>query len=70
MKRWIVEVKDSLDGSGDGILQLPDALWEELAAQGWRVDDVLEIEQITEHRTVVIRNGYAECRRLSVQSKP
>jgi hypothetical protein len=32
-KRWIVQMRDAPDGSGDGIVQLPDGVWKELAAQ-------------------------------------
>lgn len=69
LKRWIVEVQDSPDGSGDGILQLPDSLWNELAAQGWEIGDVLEIELVADPGHAAIRNRYAECRRLSAARK-
>lgn len=68
-KRWIIEVQDSLDGSGDGVLQLPDELWNELAAQGWETGDVLEVDMITEPGSAVIRNLYAKCRQLSAPRK-
>lgn len=67
-KRWTVEFQDAPDDSGDGVLQLPDALWVELEAQGWQVGDVIEIDVSGPGRATV-RNQYAECRRLSVQGK-
>ena len=68
-KRWIIEIQDPLDGSGDGVLQLPDELWNELAAQGWEAGDVLEIDLVSEPGSAVIRNRYAECRQLSSQRR-
>jgi hypothetical protein len=67
-KRWIVEIQDAPDGSGDGVLELPDALWAQLDAQGWQVDDVLEID-VSVPGQATIRNHYAECRRLSAPGK-
>lgn len=69
-KRWLVEIQDSADGSGDGIVQLPDELWNELTAQGWQIGDVLEIDLCSEPGSAVIRNRYAECRDLSSPGKP
>nr|WP_233451641.1 hypothetical protein [Paraburkholderia caribensis] len=69
-KRWFVEIQDSADGSGDGIVQLPDELWNELTAQGWQIGDVLEIDLCAEPGSAVIRNRYAECRNLSSPDKP
>ncbi|WP_043200792.1 hypothetical protein [Paraburkholderia acidipaludis] len=68
-KRWIIELQDAADASGDGVLQLPDELWNELVAQGWEVGDVLEIDLITEPGTAVIRNRYAQCRQISAPVK-
>ncbi|CAB3776223.1 hypothetical protein LMG28614_00171 [Paraburkholderia ultramafica] len=67
-KRWVVEIMDAADGSGDGVLQLPDTLWAQLEAQGWQVGDVLEID-VSGPGHATIRNQYAECRRLSVPGK-
>ncbi|MGF6789661.1 hypothetical protein [Paraburkholderia sp. 35.1] len=67
-KRWTVEIQDAPDGSGDTMLELPDALWAELEAQGWQVDDVIEID-VSGPGRATIRNQYAECRRLSVPGK-
>lgn len=64
-KRWIIEIEDSADGSGDGVLQLPDELWNELVAQGWQVGDVIEIDTGAQPGSAVIRNRYAECRQMS-----
>ncbi|AJW93550.1 hypothetical protein BM43_7638 (plasmid) [Burkholderia gladioli] len=61
-QRWVIGIQDSPDGSGDGILQFPDELWDELVAQGWEVGDVLEIDVGHEPGSAVIRNRYAECR--------
>lgn len=66
-KRWIIEIEDSADGSGDGVLQLPDELWNELVAQGWQVGDVIEIDTGAQPGSAVIRNRYAECRQMSTQ---
>ncbi|MGF6296374.1 hypothetical protein [Paraburkholderia youngii] len=68
-KRWIIEIQDAPDGSGDGIVQLPDELWHQLAAQGWQAGDVLEIDLLPEPGAAVIRNHYAECRRISAPNK-
>jgi hypothetical protein len=68
-KRWIIEIEDSADGSGDGVLQLPDELWIELAAQVWQVGDVLEIDMGAQPGSAVIRNRYAECRQISAPGK-
>ncbi|RQS61233.1 hypothetical protein DID96_33350 [Burkholderia sp. Bp8963] len=68
-KRWIIEIQDPLDGSGDGILQLPDDLFNELLAQGWQAGDVLELDLVAEPGSAVIRNRYAECRQISGLNK-
>lgn len=68
-KRWIIEMQDSADGSGDGILQLPDELWNELTTRGWQVGDVLEIDLGVEPGSAVIRNRYVECRQISALGK-
>lgn len=68
-KRWIIEIQDSTDGSGDGILNLPDEIWNELMTQGWQVGDVLEIDLDAEPGSAVIRNRYAECRQISASGK-
>ena len=67
-KRWTVEVQDTSDGSGDGLLQLPVALWTELEAEGWEVGNVLAID-VTGAGRAVIRNQYAECRRLGTATR-
>lgn len=42
--RWILVIQDTGDGSGDGIVELPDDLME---AAGWVLGDVLNlIEQV------------------------
>jgi hypothetical protein len=64
-KRWIIDMQDAGDGSGDGILQLPDELWSELVAKGWKVGDILEIDRSAKPGSAVIRNRYAECRQIS-----
>lgn len=69
-KRWIIEIQNSRDGSGDGILQLPDELWDELVAEGWQVGDVLEMDLAAKLGSAVIRNRYAECRQISGSGKP
>lgn len=68
-KRWTIERQDAVDASGDGVLQLPDELWNELVAQGWEVGDVLEIDLITVPGTVTIRDLYAQCRQISAPAK-
>ncbi|WP_175051855.1 hypothetical protein [Paraburkholderia sediminicola] len=68
-KRWIIEIHDPADGSGDGILQIPDELWNELVVQGWQAGDVLEIDPLAEPGSAVIRNHYAECRQISTSLK-
>lgn len=68
-KRWTCKIHDAHDGSGDGVVQIPDELWDELAAQGWQPGDVLEIDSAAESGSVVIRNRYAECRRSSAPPK-
>jgi hypothetical protein len=50
-------------------LQLPDELWNELAAEGWEAGDVVEIDDDAEPGSVAIRNRYAECRQLSASRK-
>ncbi|MEX3856477.1 hypothetical protein AB3X94_20860 [Paraburkholderia sp. BR10923] len=67
-ERWTVNIRDASDGSGDGVLQLPEALWAELEVQGWHVGDVIEIE-VSGPGGATIRNHYAECRRLSEPGK-
>ncbi|WP_175889144.1 MULTISPECIES: hypothetical protein [Burkholderia] len=68
-KRWIMEIQDAPDGSGDGVLQLPDDLWSELSSQGWQAGDVLEVDLVTVPGVAGIRNRYAECRRISAPGK-
>lgn len=68
-KRWIMEVRDVPDGSGDGVLQFPDDLWSELLSQGWQVGDVLELDLTTAPGVARVRNRYAECRQISVPGK-
>lgn len=66
-KRWIIEIQDAPDGSGDGVLQLPDDLWSELVALGWQAGDVLELDLVTKPGSAEIWNRYAECRQMSVK---
>ncbi|KVU36654.1 hypothetical protein WK66_29275 [Burkholderia ubonensis] len=68
-KRWIIEIQDSHDGSGDGVLQVPDDLWNQLAAQGWQAGDALEIDLVAKPGSAVIRNRYAEYRQISAPGK-
>jgi hypothetical protein len=68
-KRWIIEIQEPADGSGDGVLQLPDELWNELTAQGWQVGDVLEVDMGAQPGSAVIGNRYAECRQISAPGK-
>ncbi|AOI40721.1 hypothetical protein [Burkholderia oklahomensis] len=69
LRRWIIKIQDSVDGSGDGILQFPDDLWSELVAQGWQAGDVLELDLVAEPGSAVIRNRYAEGRQISAPDK-
>lgn len=68
-KRWIIEIQDAPDGSGGGVLQLPDDLWSELAAQGGQAGDVLDLDLAAESGAVGIRNRYAECRQIPAPGK-
>lgn len=68
-KRWIIELQDAADGSGDGVIQLPDELWNELVAQGWEIGDVLEIDMLSESGIALIQNRYAQCRQISGPAK-
>lgn len=64
---WTGKVLESGDGSGDCIVQIPDARWEQLARKGREIGDVLEVDCSTPG-TIRIRNRYAECHQLSSPS--
>lgn len=51
MKTYTTEIIDAEDGSGDGILQLPDHFCKE---EDWREGDRINIEVVNE--TLVIKN--------------
>ncbi|MFA5170267.1 MAG: hypothetical protein WC426_01780 [Sulfuriferula sp.] len=48
---WRARVIDTGDGSGDGMIELPDYLLEQL---GWKLDDKLDIEQSV-NRDIVLQ---------------
>ena len=52
-KKWTLTILDSGDGTGDGIVTLPDDL---IAESGWREGDTLEIETLPDGRVVIYRN--------------
>ena len=39
-KRWILKIQDAGDGSGDGIVELPDDL---MAIAGWELEDTFNL---------------------------
>ena len=51
MKTYIAEILDAEDGSGDGILQLPEDFTKN---EGWLEGDTLSIEAVND--TIVIKN--------------
>jgi hypothetical protein len=51
MKKYITEILDSEDGSGDGILQFPPEMCQE---EDWREGDQIHIRQ--ENGSLILRN--------------
>lgn len=62
-KRLIIEIQAPPDGSGDGILPIPND------GPRWRAGDVLELDLVAEPGSAVIRNRYADCRQISRPDK-
>jgi len=56
-QKWTLKILDSGDGTGDGIVTLPDDL---LAESGWREGDTLEIETLPDGRVLIYRNLTAD----------
>lgn len=56
-KKWALTIVDAGDGTGDGIVELPDDL---LAASGWHESDTLALEVLSEGRVLLYRTLAAD----------
>lgn len=58
-KKWTLTIVDADDGTGDGIVELPDDM---LVASGWHKGDTLEFEVLPEGRVLLYRKLAADAK--------